>query len=125
MKSIRVENKIVTSIPRLSQDLQTDQTGKQEEYAKRYHTELALDRAEQYLKEHLGSDTRLRPKAWKVEVSNLTAQKDRFYQEEQKLKEEVTEAETVKRCAEQRNEKSKTHDASLQFSREYSIILVL
>ena len=31
---------------------------KQEEYAERYRTELALyDRAERYLKEHLGSDT--------------------------------------------------------------------
>ena len=39
---------------------------KQEDYAERYRTELALyDRAERYLKEHLGSDTKLRP--------NLTA----------------------------------------------------
>ncbi len=89
---------------------------KQEEYAERYRTELALyDRAERYLKEHLGSDTKLRPKAWKAEVADLTAQKDRLYREVHRLKEEVAEAETVKRCieqvippTEQRKEKSKT-----------------
>ncbi len=99
---------------------------KQEEYAERYRTELALyDRAERYLKEHLGSDTKLRPKAWKAEVADLTAQKDRLYREMRSLKEEVAEAETVKRCVEtvltdrtippteQRKEKSKTHDVSL------------
>ena len=94
---------------------------KQEEYAERYRTELALyDRAERYLKEHLGSDTKLKPKAWKAEVADLTAQKDRLYREMRKLKEETAEAETVKRCieqvippTEQRKEKSKTHDVSL------------
>ena len=75
---------------------------KQEEYAERYRTELALyDRAERYLKEHLGSDTKLRPKAWKAEVADLIAQKDRLYLEVRKLKEEVAEAETVKKCVEQ------------------------
>ncbi len=76
-------------------------------------------------KEHLGSDTKLRPKAWKAEVADLTAQKDRLYREMRSLKEEVAEAETVKRCVEtvltdrtippteQRKEKSKTHDVSL------------
>ena len=94
---------------------------KKEEYAERYRTELALyDRAERYLKEHLGSDTKLKPKAWKAEVADLTAQKDRLYREMRKLKEETAEAETVKRCieqvippTEQRKEKSKTHDVSL------------
>ena len=78
---------------------------KQEEYAERYRTELALyDRAERYLKEHLGSDTKLRPKAWKAEVADLTAQKDRLYREVRKLKGEVTEMETIKRCIEQAND---------------------
>jgi len=94
---------------------------KQEDYAERYRTELALyDRAERYLKEHLGSDTKLRPKAWKAEIADLTAQKDRLYREMRSLKEEVAEAETVKRCVEQtippteqRKEKSKTQDVSL------------
>ena len=94
---------------------------KQEDYAERYRTELALyDRAERYLKEHLGSDTKLRPKAWKAEVADLTAQKDRLYREMRSLKEEVAEAETVKRCieqtippTEQRKKKSKTQDVSL------------
>jgi len=94
---------------------------KQEDYAERYRTELALyDRAERYLKEHLGSDTKLRPKAWKAEVTDLTAQKDRLYREMRSLKEEVAEAETVKRCVEQaippteqRKERSKAHDMSL------------
>lgn len=81
---------------------------KQEEYAERYRTELALyDRAERYLKEHLGSDTKLRPKAWKAEVADLTAQKDRLYLEVRKLKEEVAEAETIKRCIEQAIEPQK------------------
>ncbi len=105
---------------------QRSENDKQEEYAERYRTELALyDRAERYLKEHLGSDTKLKPKAWKAEVADLTAQKDRLYREMRKLKEETAEAETVKRCietvltdraippTEQRKEKSKTHDVSL------------
>ena len=78
------------------------------------------DRAERYLKEHLGSDPKLRPKAWKAEVANLTAQKDNLYREVRKLKEEFAEAEAVKRCVEQvmppteqRKEKSKTQDISL------------
>ena len=103
---------------------------KQEEYAERYRTELALyDRAERYLKEHLGSDTKLKPKAWKAEVADLTAQKDRLYREMRSLKEEVAEAETVKRCieqtippTEQRKEKSKTHDVPLWSSRLCGII---
>ena len=94
---------------------------KQEEYTERYRTELALyDRAERYLKEHLGSDTKLRPKAWKAEVADLTAQKDRLYLEVRKLKEEVAEAETVKKCVEQaippteqKKEKQKGRDMSL------------
>jgi ATP-dependent exoDNAse (exonuclease V) alpha subunit len=94
---------------------------KQEEYAERYRTELALyDRAERYLKEHLGNDTKLRPKAWKAEVADLTAQKDRLYLEVRKLKEEVAEAETVKKCVEQaippteqKKEKQKDRDMSL------------
>ncbi len=94
---------------------------KQEEYAERYRTELALyDRAERYLKEHLGNDTKLRPKAWKAEVAELTAQKDRLYSEMRKLKEEVAEAESVKKCVEQaipptekEIQKSKRHDMTL------------
>ena len=94
---------------------------KQEEYTERYRTELALyDRAERYLKEHLGSDTKLRPKAWKAEVADLIAQKDRLYLEVRKLKEEVAEAETVKKCVEQaippteqKKEKQKGRDMSL------------
>lgn len=82
------------------------------------------DRTERYLKEHLGSDTKLRPEAWKTEVADLTAQKDRLYREMRKLKEETAEAETVNRCletaltdraippTEQRKEKSKTQDIS-------------
>ena len=94
---------------------------KQEEYAERHRAELApYDRAERYLKEHWGSDTKLRPKAWKAEAADLTAQKDCLYREMRKLKEEVAEAETVKRCIEQAippteqgKEKPKTHDVSL------------
>lgn len=50
------------------------------EYAKRYRTELALyEQAERYLKEHLESDTKLRPKAWKTETVDPTVQKDSLY----------------------------------------------
>lgn len=78
------------------------------------------DRAERYLKEYLGSDTKLRPKAWKAEVADFTGQKDRLYREMRKLREEVQEAETVKKCVEQTlqpteqgKEMSKGHDISL------------
>lgn len=75
---------------------------KQEEYAEKYRTELALyDRAERYLKEHLGSDTTLKLKAWKAEVATLTNEKDRLYQKVRKLREKVSETETIKRCIEQ------------------------
>lgn len=50
----------------------------------------------------------------------MTEQKDRLYREMRSLKEEVAEAETVKRCVEQaippteqRKERSKAHDMSL------------
>lgn len=94
---------------------------KQEDYAEHYRIELALyDRAERYLKEYLGSDTKLRPKAWKAEVADFTGQKDRLYREMRKLREEVQEAETVKKCVEQTlqpteqgKEMSKGHDISL------------
>lgn len=63
---------------------------------------------------------RLRPKAWKAEIATLTVQNDSLYREVRKLKEDVAEAETVKRCVnqvipltEQRKEKSKTQDISL------------
>jgi len=81
---------------------------------------VLYDRAERCLKEHLGSGTKLRLKAWKAGVAGLTAQKDHFYREVRKLREEVSEAETIKRCieqvippAEQRKEKSKGKDISL------------
>ena len=58
--------------------------------------------------------------AMQAEVADLTAQKDRLYREMRSLKEEVAEAETIKRCieqaippTEQRKEKSKTQDISL------------
>lgn len=69
---------------------------------------------------HLGSDTKLRPKTWKAVVADLTAQKDRLYREMRKLKEEVAEAETVKKCVEQaiqpteqKKEKTKDRDMML------------
>ncbi len=103
---------------------------KQEEYADRYRTELALyDQAKRYLKEHLGSDTKLRPKAWKAEVADLTAQKDRLYLEVRKQKEEVAEAETIKRCIEQaiepqeqRKDQTRGNDILLWLEVIYGII---
>ena len=78
------------------------QLHKREDYAEHYRMELALyDRAERYLKEHLGSDTTLKLKAWKAEVATLTNEKDRLYREVRKLREEVSETETIKRCIEQ------------------------
>ena len=57
---------------------------------------------------------------WKAEVADLTAQKDRLYREMRKLKEEVAEAETVKKCVEQarqpteqKKEKTKDRDMML------------
>ncbi len=52
---------------------QRSENDKQEDYAERYRTELALyDRAERYLKEHLGSDTKLKPKAWKAKAHDMS-----------------------------------------------------
>lgn len=59
------------------------------------------DRAERYLKEHLGSDTTLKLKTWKGEVSTLTSEKEDLYSKLCKLKEKVSEAENIKQCAEQ------------------------
>lgn len=75
---------------------------KQEDYAEHYRMELALyDRAEHYLKEHLGSDTILKLKAWKAEVATLANEKDHLYREVHRLKEKVSETENIKRCIEQ------------------------
>ncbi len=78
---------------------------------------LLYDRAEKYLKEPLESDTKLKPKAWKAEITDLTTPKDHLYQEVHKLKDGFSKPETVKSCieqaippTEQRKEKSKGKD---------------
>ena len=57
--------------------------------------------AEHYLKEHLGEDKVLKPKAWKTEVADLTQKKSRLYDDLQTLRAEVQEAEAVKKFVEQ------------------------
>lgn len=54
--------------------------------------------AERYLKEHLGKDKVLKPKAWKTEIADLTQKKSRLYSSLQTLKKEAQETEAVKKC---------------------------
>lgn len=75
---------------------------KQDEFYNQHTAELILyQTAERYLKEHLGKDNVLKLKAWKVEVATLTFKKNRLYDEVHRLKDEVQEAEAVKKCVEQ------------------------
>ena len=75
---------------------------KQEEFFESNRAALILyQSAERYLKEHLGKDKVLKPKAWKAEVADLTQKKSRLYSSLQTLKAEVQEAEAVKKCVEQ------------------------
>ena len=75
---------------------------KQEDFFESNRAALILyQSAERYLKEHLGKDNVLKPKAWKAEVADLTQKKSRLYGSLQTLKAEVQEAEAVKKCVEQ------------------------
>lgn len=75
---------------------------KQEDFFESNRAALILyQSAERYLKEHLGKDKVLKPKAWKAEVADLTQKKSRLYGSLQTLKAEVQEAEAVKKCVEQ------------------------
>ena len=75
---------------------------KQEDFFESNRVALTLyQSAERYLKEHLGEDKVLKPKAWKAEVADLTQKKSRLYGSLQTLKAEVQEAEAVKKCVEQ------------------------
>lgn len=75
---------------------------KQEDFFESNRAALTLyQSAERYLKEHLGKDNVLKPKAWKAEVADLTQKKSRLYSSLQTLRAEVQEAEAVKKCVEQ------------------------
>lgn len=75
---------------------------KQEDFFESNRAALTLyQSAERYLKEHLGEDKVLKPKAWKAEVADLTQKKSRLYDDLQTLKTEVQDAEAVKKCVEQ------------------------
>lgn len=75
---------------------------KQDAFFESHRAALTLyQTAERYLKEHLGEDKVLKPKAWKAEVADLTQKKSRLYDDLQTLKTEVQDAEAVKKCVEQ------------------------
>ena len=81
---------------------------KQEDFFESNLAALTLyQSAEHYLKEHLGEDKVLKPKAWKTEVSDLSEKKRRLYEDLQTLRAEVQEAEAVRSAWNRRYSRSR------------------
>lgn len=107
---------------------------KQEVFSESNRAALTLyQSAEHYLKEHLGEDKVLKPKAWKAWSCRPYPKKSRLYSDLQTLKAEVQEAEAVKKCVEQavqpeqnrEKTQSKRRDMELWLHRRNGIMAVL
>lgn len=95
---------------------------KQEDFFESNRAALILyQSAERYLKEHLGKDKVLKPKAWKAEVADLTQKKSRLYSSLQTLKAEVQEAEAVKKCVEQAVQPEQSKDKTQNKRRDMEL----
>ena len=95
---------------------------KQEDFFESNRAALILyQSAERYLKEHLGEDKVLKPKAWKAEVADLTQKKSSLYGDLQTLKAEVQEAEAVKKCVEQAVQPEQSKDKTQNKRRDMEL----
>jgi len=75
---------------------------KQEAYYRQHSAEIILyESADRYLKKVMNGRTNLPIKKWKAEAAQLTAEKNRLYQDFYKLRDEVREVEIIKRNVEQ------------------------
>lgn len=95
---------------------------KQEDFFESNRAALTLyQSAERYLKEHLGEDKVLKPKAWKAEIADLIQKKSRLYSSLQTLRAEVQEAEAVKKCVEQAVQPEQTKEKTQNKRRDMEL----
>lgn len=81
---------------------------KQEDFYNEHTAELILfESAKKYLKEHLGESKALNISKWKLEVTTLKKDKNSLYNQILEIREEVEQAEKVKTCIEQLQEREK------------------
>ena len=81
---------------------------KQEDFYNEHTAELILfESAKKYLKKHLGESKTLNISKWKSEVANLKKEKMSLYNQILEIREEVGQAEKVKTCIEQLQEREK------------------
>lgn len=74
---------------------------KQEDFYNEHTAEIILfERAKKYLKEHLGESKALNISKWKSEVITLKKDKNSLYNQILEIREEVEQAESVRRCIE-------------------------
>lgn len=75
---------------------------KQEAFYETHRTELTLfEAAERYLADVMNGRATIPTKAWRAEAAQLVAEKQSLYDEYVQMKEEVKDAETIRRCVEQ------------------------
>lgn len=81
---------------------------KQEDFYNEHTAELILfESAKKYLKEHLGESKTLNISKWKSELATLKKEKKSLYNQILEIREEVEQAEKVKTCIEQLQEREK------------------
>ncbi len=81
---------------------------KQEDFYNEHIAELILfESTKKYLKEHLGESKSLNISKWKLEVGNMKKEKNSLYNQILDIREEVEQAEEVKTCIEQLQEREK------------------
>lgn len=91
----------------------------QVEFYERNRTGLALyEAAQQYLKPVMNGRTDIPRKTWKTEAAQLAAKRQSLYAEYTRLKEEVRDAEVIRRCVENvlrepQVKRGRTHEAEL------------
>jgi len=83
----------------ISQKLDKVKSSKREKYQQEHRAELAsFDSAAQFLKELKASGEAITPKAWRVEVAKLTAQKDMDYQKMRDMRDEIKAVESLRKA---------------------------
>ena len=81
---------------------------KQEDFYNEHTAEIIIfESAKRYLKEHLGESKTLAISKWKSELATLKKEKKNLYSQILEIREEVEQAEKVKTCIEQLQEREK------------------
>ena len=81
---------------------------RQEDFYNEHTAEIILfESAKRYLKEHLGESKTLNISKWETEVAALKKEKKSLYNKILEIREEVAQAEKVKTCIEELQEREK------------------